>query len=1093
MDNVEEIEGESVIQKPDRVFTVGIGASAGGLEALERFFANVPEDTGLAYVVVQHLSPDFKSLMNELLARHTNLPIHRVENNTVVEADSIYLIPPKKNMTLLKGRLCLTEQDGSGGLNLPIDFFFRSLAQECGKRGVAVVLSGTGSDGSRGIQNVHEAGGLIVAQDVDSAGFDGMPRNAVGTGIVDVVTSPEKMAAVIKKYADDPLGFRNEEAEIDNPILPGSELTVIFRTFRSRYGIDFTLYRSNTVHRRIERRMRLVGCEELTEYVKLLNADQEELDALYRDLLVEVTRFFRDPSAYEKIKNEVIPALVEKTDGPRDEIRLWIAGCATGEEAYSLAMLVDDCSRKMQKRPNVKVFATDVHRDSLEIASAGIYSAESVTNVPDDLRDIYFQKYGGHYHITRELRQMVIFAPHDITKDPPFTRIDLISCRNVLIYLDALVQRRVISMFHFGMRVDGVMMLGPSESVGELSREFGVVDQHWRIFRKLRDVRLPDTKSIPLTPALTSIVSERPAHPGMAGLKKSDFSESSVMEDLLDRYVPPSFLVNKYFELVHSFGNARRLLTQPKGRPTLELLKMVEGDLRVAVSAALHRSNRGQERVVLQGVRTEIDGEQKMLQIVVEPYKKRNQSQDLLLVCLEELKSFPVPEPGAEDFQADNQAAHRLVELERELEFTKESLQSTVEELESSNEEMQSTNEELVASNEELQSTNEELHSVNEELYTVNAEHQRKIDELTQLTMDMDNLLRCTEIGTVFLDRDLRIRKFTPSIASAFHILEQDIGRPIDQFAYNFDDPDLLVHAHKVMESGESFEKELQSTVDQKTYLKRISPYRTSGDRIDGVVITFDNITIIKHSEQVIEREQRFRSLSETLDVVLWVRNAAGKINYLSPKFEAIWNLSCDNIYRNSNLWLMAIHEQDRGRIAEHYDQLQRDGTPFNAAYRIALADGKIRWILDRGKALRDESGEVYRFVGVSDDITEQKIAEENRQEVLDLYENLPVLSVSVDAETKSIKRCSKHLANRLGWGSDELIGRPLIDVYHPDCHDIAQAALLEFLKTGEVKCADLVLCHKDGSPIPVSLHATAIRDKSGEITASRSVWFEKF
>ena len=851
------------IEITDPFYVVGIGASAGGLEALERLFANMPTDTGMAFVVVQHLSPDFKSLMNELLARHTKIPIYRVENEMRIEPNGIYLTPAKKDMILSDGKLLLTDQDASGGLNLPIDIFFRSLAKDAGKRAVAVVLSGTGSDGSRGLEDIHEAGGLVMVQDMQTAGFDGMPRSAIATGTVNVVAPPELLPDRLCCYIADPENFPRHEPEVEVPLMPGTELAAIFRLFRSRYGIDFTLYREKTIHRRIERRIQLVGATNLSTYVHLLLEDDQELELLYRDLLVEVTQFFRDPQAFQRLSDEILPQIVREATGPHDEIRVWVPGCATGEEAYTIAILLDVAARNAvddnprMKEPQIKVFATDVHRNSLEIASSGVYSAEAVAGVPADLLERYFTHHSSLFHINRELRKLVVFAPHDITKDPPFTKVDLISCRNVLIYLEPNVQRRVLSLFHFGLKVGGTMLLGPSESLGDLNSEFDTVDQHWRLFRKLRDVRLPEASTVRLATPLFNVVRGKAALPvgnQLGGTSQTGYIERTVLEDLLDRYVPPSFLVNSSHELVHSFGDARRLLVQPKGRPTLEILKMVEGDLRMAISSAIHRTTRGKERVVLDGVRIASADGDKLARVIAEPYLKKNQ--DLYLISIEEIRQAPARfEPGAETFRVDDESAQRIIDLEHELEFNKESLQTTVEELESSNEELQSTNEELVAANEELQSTNEELHSVNEELYTVNAEHQRKISELSQLTADMDNLMRSTEIGTIFLDRDLCIRRFTPAISTAFNVLEQDIGRPIDQFAYHFESPGWLEKAKEVIQTGESSEVELRARGNDKVYLKRIRPYRVSDGPISGIVITFTDVTALSKAEE--ERAQR--------------------------------------------------------------------------------------------------------------------------------------------------------------------------------------------------------------------------------------------
>lgn len=830
-------------------YVVGVGASAGGLDAIERLFDNTPPDSGMAYVLVQHLSPDFKSLMDELLSRHTKMPIHRVEDGIKVEPDHIYLIPPKKNMVLSQQRLLLTDQDGQGQVNLPIDIFFRSLAQDIGPRGVAIILSGTGSDGSRGIQEVHDAGGLVLAQDLESAGFDGMPRSAASTDVVDVVCPPELMPKKIAEYLRDPADFTRGQISMPDSLNQEGERFEIFRMFRHQFGIDFSLYKSATIDRRIERRMQLTRTPDIATYVRRLEKDTEEIEALYRDLLVEVTQFFRDPEAFQVIEREVVPELV-KNAPLGGEIRAWVPGCATGEEAYSYAMLLHKEIADSKKDVTAKVFATDVHPRSLEYASAGVYPAAAINNVPDELRLRYFTANGELYHVTRELRQMVIFAPNDITRDPPFTKIDLISCRNVLIYLEARVQKKVISLFHFGLKTGGVLVLGPSETLGDLASEFDTIERHWRIYRKERDVRLPMASRLPMTSALSKVVQTRT--PFVAKSPTGDSSQTLVMAygELLSKYVPPSLLVNEYFELIHSFGDARSLLVQPEGRPTLDVLKMVQGDLRMALSAALHKANQQRTRVVYKGVRLRDREEEQQYKVVVEPYVKGTTR--MFLICLEPIELPPAPVASEENFNASEQSSERIVVLEQELTYTRESLQSTVEELETSNEELQSTNEELIASNEELQSTNEELHSVNEELYTVNSEHKQKIEELTQLTSDMDNLLKSTEIGTVFLDRELCIRMFTPAISSAFNVLDQDVGRPIDHIAYKLDHDDLLGDIKSVMAGGESIEREVHDD-HGGTFLQRVRPYRAAQGRIDGIAMTFTDISAVKEVEKARE------------------------------------------------------------------------------------------------------------------------------------------------------------------------------------------------------------------------------------------------
>ncbi|MEZ6071303.1 MAG: chemotaxis protein CheB [Pirellulales bacterium] len=469
---------------------VGIGASAGGLEALEKFFDNVPRDSNVAFVVVQHLSPDFKSLMDELLARHTELAIHRVEDGMAIEPNAIYLIPPKKEMIVSGGRLLLTDKDPKSGLSLPIDTFMRSLAQDCADRAIGVVLSGTGSDGSRGIRAIHAAGGFVIAQDTASANFDGMPRSAVDTGVVDAVLRPQAMARAILDHVQ---GISPVAATTPDSVDEGA-ISTLFTALRDAYGIDFSCYKPTTVARRVERRLQISGANTLGEYVAHVRDDAEELNALYRDLLIGVTKFFRDEDAFHSLETEVIPQLLSQVPA-EDDVRIWIAGCATGEEAYSIAILLDEAMRSRRRPVNVKIFATDVHQASLEFASAGLFSQDALEDVSNERLKRYFIRQGRSYQVTAPLRKMIVFAPHNVVRDAPFTKLDLISCRNLLIYFQPDAQKKVLSLFHFGLKANGVLLLGPSESPGELGDEFDAVDRHWKIYRKRRDVRSPRTSA----------------------------------------------------------------------------------------------------------------------------------------------------------------------------------------------------------------------------------------------------------------------------------------------------------------------------------------------------------------------------------------------------------------------------------------------------------------------------------------------------------------------------------------------------------------------------------------------------------------------
>jgi chemotaxis methyl-accepting protein methylase/signal transduction histidine kinase/chemotaxis response regulator CheB len=830
-----------------RLFVIGIGASAGGLEALERLFKAMPADTGAAFVVIQHLSPDFKSLMDELLARHTSMRIHRVEDGMAVEPNSIYLMPPKKEMIISGGRLLLTDKDPGQDLRLPIDHFFRSLAHDAGRRAIAIVLSGTGSDGSRGIRDVHEAGGLIIAQSEETAKFDGMPKSARDTGLVDCVLTPEQMPRAIADYQS---MLVSDVAELDGQPewgRPVRGVEAIFKLLRDDYGIDFSHYKPNTVARRIERRLSLNHASDLDDYVQRLRSDAGELNSLYRDLLIGVTRFFRDREAFEHLERHVLPGLLAAKRA-NDEVRVWVAGCATGEEVYSLAILLHEQLQLLGRPLNVKIFATDVHRASLEVAGTGIYKEETLAEVTPSRLHRYFSKKPDGFQVVPELRQMIVFAQHNLIKDAPFTKLDLITCRNLLIYLQPHAQKKVLSLFHFGLRTGGVLFLGPSETPGELAPEFEGLDEHWKQYRKRRDVRLPPDLRLPLSTV--------PAHVRLAapisGAGNLDAPLLGAYDRLLEEFIPPGLLVTDRRQLVHAFGNAGQFLRYRDGRPSTDILDLLDGDLKLALAGALQRAAKDLAPVVYRGVRVRTAKGEELLKVAVKPILNRHSNLTHLFISLENLETPAAAAATATEMSVDAASQEHVSSLESELRYTRENLQATIEELETSNEELQASNEELVASNEELQSTNEELHSVNEELYTVNAEYQKKIVELTEITDDMDNLLRSTDIGTIFLDRNLCIRKFTPQIGRAFDLLPHDIGRRIDAFSHNIAHPGLLDDVASVLATGTPVEKEVQDRHGNWFFLRTL-PYR-SRTKLEGVVVSLIDISLLKRNEAAIRR-----------------------------------------------------------------------------------------------------------------------------------------------------------------------------------------------------------------------------------------------
>jgi two-component system CheB/CheR fusion protein len=957
---------------------VGVGASAGGLEPLERFFERLPNHTGMAFVVVQHLSPDFRSLMDELLARHTELPILLVEDGMTVEADHIYLIPAKKEMIISGGRLLLSERDRDQERTLPIDIFFRSLAQECASRAVAIVLSGGGSDGSRGICDVHDAGGLVLVQAVETAQFDGMPKSAIDTGVADWVVAPEAMPDVLVQHSRAATRKGRSSVPGRSVAQESSGLAVVHRMLQDEFGIDFTHYKPSTVTRRIERRIALAQSTNIDEYVERLHSDRDELDILYRDLLIGVTSFFRDEKGFELLERQVLPGLLQKT--PRDApIRLWVAGCATGEEAYSFAIALLDLMEKTGHR-QVKIFATDVHRGSLERAARAIYDPPTLRSVSPERLDRYFLKVGDAYQVVPDVRQLIVFAQHNVIKDAPFTRIDLVSCRNLLIYLQPQAQQKVLSFFHFALQRDGTLYLGPSESINAFPRGFEAVDKQWQLYRKHSDVRTPvDAR---LQPAART---ESRVSAGVLPPPAGRYSLTQLLgtyDAVLDEVMPPSFLVSDRGELIHTFAGASEFLRLRDGRQGLDVLELVDDELKMVLLGGLKRALSESAAIVFKGVRVRGDGGERNYKVTIRRIGRRVGNSHLL-VSFEPGELVDSVRPKAEtEVDLDQISRERLNSLEAELSRTRESLQAAIEERGASNEELQASNEELQASNEELQSTNEELQSVNEELYTVNAEYQRKIGELTELANDMDNLLSSTEIGTIFLDRELRIRKFTPQIAGSFSLVSHDIGRSIDTFAYKLDHPELVEDLKQVLASGRPLERELHEQRGRMFFL-RILPYRVRGT-VEGVVLTFIDVSGLKAAEDALFHERYLlNSLLGTVPDAIYFKDARGKFIRANPAMAARLGLkNPDEAFGKTAFDLpstdaaLALHRADEEVLktgqAQHYKLERR-----------VLPDGQEAWDLVTRLLLRDRNDRVVGIIVIFRDVTEQRRAEKKIEDAV--------------------------------------------------------------------------------------------------------------
>jgi two-component system, chemotaxis family, CheB/CheR fusion protein len=857
---------------------VGVGASAGGLEALQDFFKNMSEKTGLAFVVIQHLSPDYKSLMDELLARHTRIPIQIAKDGTKVEPDNIYLIPPRKNISIFHSKLFLEDQDKKKGLNLPIDIFFRSLAIEKGRTAIGIILSGTGSDGTLGIKAIKEAGGMIMVQDEKSAKFDGMPRNVISTGLADFIIPPHKMPITLVEFLSHPFVKKDTDRE-KTKIESLDTFSKILMVLREYGGIDFSNYKENTILRRLERRVTINRFENYEEYYNFLNESEKEKEILNKELLIGVTRFFRDTEAFDSLKKTVFPEIAS-----RKSIRIWSAGCSTGEEVYSVAILLNEYIEKHKLDCEIKIFATDIDRSSIEYAGKGFYPDSIVADVDPAYLTKYFAKVDNGYLVNESIRKNIVFAAHNILKDSPFSKLDLMICRNLFIYFKQEVQSRILSLIYYSIKPAGFLFMGSSETLGEMVEGYESLDPKWKIYRYKKGFDGHFIKSIsslkPMAIDSPNLVHSRDNH--LKGIKNDD-----LLEGLAASFLPPSVIVDENDNIIRVINDVSPFLKIQPGKFSQNLFSNLAPEISLFVSAALRNIRRKKTEQFADKIYGY--GNEKEKVTVVEGRRIEVDKKDFFII------SFSFDETSAKDISIEGKPVFanyddddKIAEIEKELQFTKESLQATVEELETSNEELQSSNEELIASNEELQSTNEELQSVNEELYTVNSEFQVKIDELTRLNNDINNLLKNTEVGALYLDRNLCIRKITPIVTEITNVLNSDIGRPFSHITITGRSNPLLNEVEKVAETLQPLSSEI--VLNDRTYLTRLRPYRTEFNSVEGILITFYDISYVKEIEEDVKHQKElFETILEYSPVAKTLVNSDGKITYINRAAEILF------------------------------------------------------------------------------------------------------------------------------------------------------------------------------------------------------------
>jgi two-component system CheB/CheR fusion protein len=922
---------------------VGIGASAGGLEAIEAFFKHMPSDSGVAFVVIQHLSPDHKSLMAELLSKRTQMPVHRAEDSMRVEPDAVYLIPPNKNLRVFHGRLLLSEQDREApGINLPIDIFFRSLAEDQGPKAIAIVLSGTGSDGTSGLRAIKEELGMVMVQAEETAAFDGMPRSAIATGLVDFVLPPEEMPAQLLSYLKHPFTTKDETAR--TMLTDEDGLSRIFALLRESNKIDFTYYKPTTIVRRIERRMAVNQIHDLNDYVRFLESYPVELNSLHKDLLIGVTSFFRDPEAFDLLDKKLLPGLLR--DAKEGKLRVWVSGCSTGEEAYTLAILCCEAMEQESLNLDIKIFATDVDREAIMTASAGIFAESAVGDIAPEMLSKYFYHKDEGFYISRQIREMVVFAQHNLVKDPPFTNIDLISCRNLLIYLQPVLQKRVLELFNFALNPQGILFLGSSETTGEMADFFDPLDHKWRIYRSKGRKRQSELSE----PAVNFDASRWRSTNRLGGraITTPLHEEERLLERLIQgvagEYLPFCMVISESMELMHVVGEAKNYLRFSTGKVINDASKLVVKDLSIPLTTGLQKVFKSKEELIYSNIHINEDVTT-IVNMRLKPLPTKKRQVMLVAVFIEEVRSVSEEEQSLpETYNVGKEAQQRIIDLENELQFTRENLQATVEELETSNEELQATNEELLASNEELQSTNEELQSVNEELYTVNSEYQGKITELTEVNNDLDNLLCNTRVATLFVDENMEVRRFTPEVTQVFRIMEQDIGRPLSHLSHRMIETDVVELAKRVQIHDEPVEEEKVATEDGDQFLMRVFPYQIAPDTYSGVVFTFVNTSGLRKAQSaLVERELRMDTLLKVTGAYVLI-DEKGIIQEINSALVDMTGFAEEEMIGKNVSVLMTddMAEKHDDHIRRYLDGGESDVVGTSREVEVKCKDGKL-------------------------------------------------------------------------------------------------------------------------------------------------------
>jgi two-component system CheB/CheR fusion protein len=855
--------------KKDRSFPIiGIGGSAGSFKALERFFLHMPVDSGVAIIIIIHLDPNHTVKVSDLYQQYTSMPVLQAEDNMEVEKNHVYVIPPNKDMGIHNGKLLLLNHTTITGLKMPIDYFLQSLAEDQWNNSVAIIMSGMGTDGETGVRMIKEKLGMAMVQDPEDAEYNSMPKSAINSGLVDYVLTPEEMPSKLIKYLNHPILTEDNREQVIADSKNSNAIQKILMLLRSHTGHDFTLYKKNTITRRIDRRIAYNQLTDYSHYVNFLRENPQEIDVLFNELLIGVTKFFRDHAAFEVLQQKLNVLLEKKTDD--EPIRIWVAGCSTGEEAYSVAILVMEHLEKlkMKRLPKVQIFATDLDVTAIEHARLGVYFDNIVSDVSAERLERYFVKRNNSYSVKKALREIIVFAQHNLIKDAPFTRLDLLCCRNVMIYLTTELQKKILPIFHYSLNFNGIMFLGPSETIGAFGDFFNTLDGKWKLFERKAGVStLGKMIDFPFNIGNQGGRNHKPDQQHKYGTKTALYETLSKI--LLEHYTPASVLIDEKGDIMYVNGKTGKFLEINPGDGLMNIHRMAREELKYILGNAIHQCFSQKNQVTSSEVKIKDEGKIRLVAFRV-TYLEEVPLQGLALIVFEDKGlqkkinrrrpkgNVPVSEAVAE-------------ELEKELMYTKQQLNTTIEQMETSLEELKSTNEELQSTNEELQSTNEEslttkeeMQSLNEELMTINLQYQVKGEELTQLNNDMKNLLDSTETATVFLDNELNILRFTPQVKKLFNIIPGDVGRSITHVVSNFDYTAIEHDIRGVIESLKGIQLEIRTRMDE-WYNLRIMPYRTLDNFINGAVLTFNKITPVKAMESKLTMLQQYTELSLNL------------------------------------------------------------------------------------------------------------------------------------------------------------------------------------------------------------------------------------